>query len=116
LQPLAGRARHDLQAGAERVAFLGQFELRPAAAEQAHEQLGEMPANPLEGLLQPLPRLPTRSRSRRSARIVGENSGRGAEPLCDLAIEPRQRYGGGAQDPAPYPRRCEGAVRGPRSL
>jgi hypothetical protein len=61
--------------------------------------------------------MPTRSRSRRSARSVGENTGRGAEPLCDLAIEPRQRYGGGvAQDPAPYPRRCERAVRGLRSL
>ena len=37
---LARRARHDLQAGVQGVFRLAQGEVRPAAAEEPHEELG----------------------------------------------------------------------------
>src|SRR3546814_17487151 len=49
LQSLARRARHDLQAGSQRILRFGELEVRPAAAEEAHEELLEVGVHRLEG-------------------------------------------------------------------
>ena len=64
LQALARRARHDLQAGLERVVGIDQREMGAAAAEQTGEQFAEMRVDRRE---------------------------RGLEPLAALAVEPRDR-------------------------
>ena len=54
LQPLARRARHDLEPGVERIVVLGRGADGPAAAEEPREQLAEMLVDLLEGGEQPL--------------------------------------------------------------
>src|SRR3546814_7703611 len=49
LQALARRARHDLQAGGQRILGFGELQVRPAAAEEAHEELLEVGVHRLEG-------------------------------------------------------------------
>ena len=54
LQPLARRARHDLEPGLQRIVVLGQGQMGTPAAEQPGEQLLEMLVDHLEGGQQPL--------------------------------------------------------------
>src|SRR3546814_8319079 len=43
------RSRHDLQAGGQRILGFGELQVRPAAAEEAHEELLEVGVHRLEG-------------------------------------------------------------------
>ena len=55
LEPLARRARHDFQAGIERVVRFGQRQMGAAAAVEAGEQGLEMPVDGVEGVEEPRP-------------------------------------------------------------
>src|SRR3546814_6676863 len=57
LQALARRARHDLQAGGQRILGFGELQVRPAAAEEAHEELLEVRSEEHTSELQSLMRI-----------------------------------------------------------
>src|SRR5258708_19464401 len=84
---LAGRLRHDLDAGVED--FLARHdELRFAAAEQRREQRAEVPVDAVEGLAQQLARLPVDAPDRVFQGVHGLFEVRGLRVEEALALLP----------------------------